>query len=314
MRKRRGAGFSAAIGIALVLTASAGATFPGVAGLIVGDGGTSNLNQVPQIVVVSAAGGPANAIGYGSEPKWSPDGSHLAYGTVDGLVLASVDGRRMASHRFLVVWRPVVANGDTYLFSDYEPSWSPRGRMIAYVIGAAGSQQTDIHVVRVSDGKGMKQLTYSTSLEYNESPAWSPDGRTIAYDSCIRLSADTTLAGTCAIMLMNADGSHKRVIVRPRKPLIATDPIWSPDGTQLAYSLCSDTRCSGRILDLRSHRTTTSPGLGLDTWSPGGSRIVYFGSRSTPSCDHQEIVAHTDGSSPHALPGCFGQADWQSLP
>ena len=71
MRKRWGAGFSGAIGVALVLTASAGATFPGVAGLIVGDGGNPNLNEVLQILVVSAAGGPASAIGYGSEPKSS---------------------------------------------------------------------------------------------------------------------------------------------------------------------------------------------------------------------------------------------------
>src|SRR5205085_11341508 len=118
-----------------------GRTIPGPAGPI-GGRGLPNLDQVPQVGPGSAAGGAARVIGYGRGPRWSPDGSRLAYGTTRGIEVGTTDGTRLTSHRVVV-----PAGRDHQL---WQATWSPRGRYLAYADNAGAS--SEIHVVRVSDG------------------------------------------------------------------------------------------------------------------------------------------------------------------
>jgi dipeptidyl aminopeptidase/acylaminoacyl peptidase len=71
--------------------------------------------QVPGVPDQAAVGGFA----------WSPDGSRMAFGDADGIVVASADGSD----------RQLVAAHEEFEFA-HNPRWSPDGRFILYDMGA----------------------------------------------------------------------------------------------------------------------------------------------------------------------------------
>ena len=104
----------------------------------------------------------------GAVPSWSPDGGEIAFVSWrDGghdiyLVGADGQGLKRVTHDSTRKW---------------DPSFSPDGRRIAYVVHKHDAPG-QIYVVGV-DGKKPVRLTHNE--ENNWGPAWSPDGRTIAY-------------------------------------------------------------------------------------------------------------------------------------
>src|SRR6185295_16323926 len=71
---------------------------------------------------------------------------------------------------------PVLASS----FVDYNPSFSPDGRWVAFESERSG----DAHEIWLAeaDGSNSVQLTRGPGLAQG-SPRWSPDGRRIAFDS-----------------------------------------------------------------------------------------------------------------------------------
>jgi TolB protein len=61
----------------------------------------------------------------------------------------------------------------------YDPSWSPDGRRIAYVVERSG-EGFEIWTMDADGGNAM-QLTQSGGS--NESPSWSPDSRHVVFGS-----------------------------------------------------------------------------------------------------------------------------------
>lgn len=137
-------------------------------------------------------------------------------------------------------------------------------------------------------------------------PAFSPDGKLMA------AVGDTGLS----LLVMNADGSDAHTVIRWR---LMSDPAWSPDGTQLAFT-CSDSipgystnicvvGANGGMMRRITHREVeaTSP-----TWSPDGQRVAFACSPGgylysdisnpnppepfTPASAHGICVANADGS------------------
>jgi len=80
--------------------------------------------------------------------------------------------------------------------TDFEPTWSPDSRKIAFSFGGLNNE---IHVMD-ADGKNQRNLT--DSLTNDSGPAWSPDGRWIAF--CSRRD------GNDEIYVMDADGRNQR--------------------------------------------------------------------------------------------------------
>ena len=232
------------------------------------------------------------------------DGSGAAALTSNGVAkrdpVISADGRLVAYSYNREIWvinsdgtgaRAVTTGGQT----DQSPSFSPDGRRIAFLRVSAGS---DIHVVNL-DGTGLVNLT--NDPEGSETDvAWSPDGTRIAYtrSGCTR---GTNEGGSC-VYVMNADGSNQTNLTTednyPECPDNApgyahrqhsSQPTWSPDGRQIAYSgywnTCKSSGGGGEIYVMNadgSGKRRLMDDTAVDrqpAWSPDGSLIAFVSDR-----------------------------------
>ncbi len=124
--------------------------------------------------------------------------------------------------------------------SDSDPDWSPDGKRIAFVrtVRAGGPEIWTMNV----DGTGARRvvaLSIATGIstmsvgDFSIQPRWSPDGGRIAYAAVPR----TQNPGAPLypnIFMVNADGSGETQLTD--NDLINANPVWSPDGKQIAWS------------------------------------------------------------------------------
>jgi Tol biopolymer transport system component len=201
---------------------------------------------------------------------WSPDGGALIlnYSETDpsGFQLSVVNADGSGS-RTLDVGRP----------ADYA-SWRPDGRHIVFrgqlPSGTAGLFIAD------ADGTNVRQLPVeAVDFVDFEGLGWSPDGNHLSYMSAgvdgVRgwqiniadIDADGTMTELRPLRL-DPDSSHER------------NPVWSPDGTQLAFLLeKSATRQVGVFnADGSGYRVLGPDTLMLNilsyTWSPDGRTLL----------------------------------------
>jgi len=292
------------LGVGLVvagtLAASASATFPGRNGAILAQGPPVDVSELATLVSVPIDGGPQRVLGLGQSPAWSPHGTSFAFATWRKIYVATTDGYKITSHR-----RLISAPRRVQL---WELSWFPGGNRLAYVTLDMKTDTSDIHTLRVSDGRHRSRLTFARKGWSNQWPAVSPNGRSVAYVQC------SPRERACNLRLMGSNGEDQHTIVSV-PPWRVIDPVWAPGGRNVGFSLCGIHRCSAWIYNLTTHTRRRLPGQTIEAFAPDGAHLLVLDDvKSRPECREGLFVTDLNGKNRRLLPGdCLGGADWQAL-
>ncbi|HEV2148634.1 MAG TPA: S9 family peptidase [Longimicrobiaceae bacterium] len=203
-------------------------------------------NAYTELYVVPAAGGEPRAVvsrpRSASLPRWSPDGSTLAFiARLEGNSHSQVYGVPAAGGEP----RPLTtAAGTVESFR-----WSPDGRSIAYtaprvdppgmerrrdpandvVVMSEQGSWTRLYVQPASGGEARAVTPEDRNVVEFE---WAPDGRTFAVQATKALGADADLVFRDLYVVPAAGGEMRELAPTPSK---VGGMAWSPDGRMLAY-------------------------------------------------------------------------------
>jgi TolB protein len=84
------------------------------------------------------------------------------------------------------------------------------------------------------DGSKRRQLTNTPKKLAVADPSWSADGSLIAYDEF----STNNPAGASSLWVMDADGSHKRLLTKEHRGYRALAPSFTPSGRQVVFTRC----------------------------------------------------------------------------
>jgi Tol biopolymer transport system component len=233
--------------------------------------GACRSGEPPESTLMTSSPRPTSTAGASNLPTpvgcdSSPALGRLVFSNPDDVFTTHADGSGL---------RQITTSPD----HEFDPTWSPDGRRIAFRVDLEAS--ADIYII---DAAGAHRRKLVEGL----SPAWSPDGSRIAF-------ADA--AGT--ISTIRADGSDARIVPGSDQ---GEYPSWSPDGKRIAYSTGSDPHIIFVTnLDGTSKQRLTD-GSAEDwqvDWSPKGSLLAFASNRATPRGD--VYAMRSDGSEQQRL-------------
>lgn len=199
-------------------------------------------------------------VGDNRNPVWSPDSTKIAFqSNRDGnwelyvLDLTTGQSRRLT----------------TSLFYKGAPTWSPDGKFLAYE--SYEGDNLNIWIAPTDGSSQPQQLTFNPAPDF--SPAWFPAGlgRKIAYVSL--------RDGNDEIYVIDLNSASEVGAQRvTNTPTIDEDhPVWSPDGTMIAYSgrVAGQDNVFVKVVD----DVNAEPrliGRGIEpTWSPDSSTVIF---------------------------------------
>jgi TolB protein len=185
---------------------------------------------------------------------WSPDGSRIAFSYHDCpcgdppsyltgyLYVANADGSGATP----------IASAPQGSF--IEPSWAPDGTEIAFAVEPSYLTTPRIATVE-PDGSNLTNRTTDNCWELG--PDWSPDAAKIVFES------------DNALVTMNRDGTGapQPCGAPPRSPFEGESPVWSPDGTKIAFLRAGIHLVNPDFTGEQAVPGTTNTSRGLD-WQP----------------------------------------------
>lgn len=219
-----------------------------------------------------------------SDPAWSPDGRWLSYSSDRG-------GK-------LDIWLRDLHTGEdrqlTHL-SDaaLSGSWSQDGRLIAFL-----DQGGSLHTIEIESGAVQK--VYGPLWEPGR-PSWGPDGRTIALAAFKPYSASYREGLSEILTVDRMTGKAEYQPPLPHRSLSTRGddgPVWSPDGTKIAFVLASLLWVAP--VDLRGRLTGAPHAINAEvtdapSWSGDSKTLLYL-------CNGQLRLLSAEGGEPHSVP------------
>jgi len=213
------------------------------------------------------------------------------------------------------------------------PDWSPDGKQIAFhreypdkpneifVVSADG---TDERQVDPGCPDGIPDDQICEELE----PAWSPNGKTLAFAwpfGGLRQVRGEEIIDVMGVGLMGPDGSDPELITQTRRPTRAEDsnPIWSPDGRQIAFvrfNVTAEPHDASAVFvanaDGSGEKRITPWNLNAEdpSWSPDGALISFrsetgegdfIGHLHTIRPDGSEVTRLTKGDGKQVFGSSF---------
>jgi len=205
-------------------------------------------------------------------------------------------------------------NGDEG-FTNRAPAFSPDGRFILF--DALSDGQYDLWIIDV-DMDETTRLTNTPDL-HEANATWSPDGSRIAFqmsgaglptniyvaDIAIQSSVGSAVPptksensglvmplegriiysrsdpdfGPESILVMEADGSEQTVLIDDED--FNSHPVWSPDGSKIAYRIFGDTNSGIKIANSDGSNVALVAEFEHEpAWSPDGTKIAFSSARS----------------------------------
>lgn len=260
------------------------------------DGQTIVFDLLGDIYVMPAAGGEARAIASGvawdMQPKWSPDGRHIAFTSDraggDNIWVMDADGANATQ----------ISKESFRLLN--QPEWTPDGEFIVarkHFTSSRSLGAGELWMYHRSGGGGVQMTERRTQQKDTGEPAFSPDGRYLYF------SDDATAGGTFEYskdpntqiyIIRRLDRETGEVEPYVTGPGGSIRPTPSPDGRSLAFIRRVRYQSTLYVMDIASGRETpVFSGLDRDlqeTWAIHG---VYPAISWTP--DNRSIVFWADG-------------------
>ena len=172
---------------------------------------------------------------YRWNPAWSPDGKWIAYAHGDPGKAIQQFGLRFVPYPNLTLCIATV-DGESVekLTAGFDPSWSPDGRQVAFLVGGLEHTPLGIYDLR----RRSKKTLLLKDMPWVFDPDWSPRDDQIAFTKLdgAMFNAQGFLAyrkGT--IYTVNSDGTGLQQVTDQKEN--ATDPTWSPHGNALIYNI-----------------------------------------------------------------------------
>lgn len=165
--------------------------------------------------------GEANSIE--QEPRWSPDGSKIAFvGGSDyqsGALQLHIISSKAQQHKILTSFGAGMVKG---------PSWSPDSTKILFELRQPNSGISTLHIVDVTSGI-IQQLNTSNERMYVQAE-WSPDGKAV-----LVAERDKSQQSKSDLWIFElAHPTHRRRVTNTLQG--ETMPTWGHDGHYIIYS------------------------------------------------------------------------------
>ena len=185
---------------------------------------------------------------------------------------------------------------------DLDPSFAPDGRRI--VFRGERNGRTGIWLLDVASAatRQLTQVSHPTGID--GSAAWSPDGRVVVFARAFPDFAARRWRSDLMLLDIDSDTPRALPISDPPKEGVA-DPVWSPDGKQIAFVSRNVRReRGGRVWMVSASGGQASPltsesVLALaPAFSPDGRRLAFF---APDSIGRNQVWVQELGASPTKL-------------